>query len=85
MKARRVKVVEIENFRWQGRRALGAGDHTLNKIVIDPRQPSLSYLETMIHEHLHVYFPELSESRVEQACCGIARALWKKNYRRVMK
>lgn len=54
-----------------------------NLIGIHPRQSAFSYMETMIHEHLHLFFPNLSETQVTKAAAKTARALWDHNYRKI--
>lgn len=52
-------------------------------IEIDPRQGSFSYLETAIHEMMHVLLPQLTEKEVTTKARKIAKELWKINYRRI--
>lgn len=56
-----------------------------NLIELDPRQTSKRYLVTAVHELLHVYFPDASETRVTKTAAKIANYLWDLRYRRVMK
>lgn len=55
------------------------------RIDIDPRQTAYRYLNTLIHEILHVYFVDLNENTVTIIADAIARIIWKKNYRRIQK
>jgi hypothetical protein len=55
-----------------------------SKIYIDPRQTPKSYLGTLIHEKLHVMFPDWSETRVRKAEKELANLLWKSGYRKVL-
>ncbi len=58
-----IKVVE----RPLGReKALGLAWVGENKIEIDGRLKSKEYLNTLIHEMLHIYNPTWSETRVDQ-------------------
>jgi len=52
-------------------------------IEIDPRQKSQRYLKTLIHEMLHMYFPDLNEKTVEIISARMATAIWNKNYRKI--
>jgi hypothetical protein len=44
---------------------------------------SFNYLDTVIHEMLHYYFPEAKEVYVEQVATIIAKVLWDRRYRRL--
>jgi len=52
-------------------------------ILIDPRQKPKSYLGTLIHEKLHLMFPDWSESKVKKAEKELAGLLWANGYRKV--
>lgn len=54
-----------------------------NHIEIDPRQSSKEYLGTLIHEQLHLMFPEWSEKEIVKAEKKLCNLLWKQNYRKV--
>ena len=56
-----------------------------NLIEIDPRLPSKRYLKIAIHELLHAYFPNASETQITRAAAKIANYLWDLRYRRIMK
>lgn len=64
--------------------AWGIGDDrsTARKIQVDSRQRESTILNTLLHESLHVIFPELPERAVVLAANSLARALWAANYRR---
>jgi hypothetical protein len=85
MRTKKVKVIERKYLRLDGHRALGIARQFERRIFIDPAQTTFSYANTLIHELMHIHFPEIVETRINQAACKIARALWDKNYRRVMK
>ena len=53
-------------------------------VEIDPRQDSKSYLNTMLHEMLHLYFKPASEWTVANVADRMSDALWRKGYRRIM-
>lgn len=54
-------------------------------VEIDPRQNPKEYLDTVIHELLHVALPELSEAQVIQVSRLISSKLWKIGFRRIHK
>ena len=54
-------------------------------IEIDPRQSSEEYLDTLIHEMLHHYFPDLLEAEVLHIATQMTASIWSKNYRKVAK
>lgn len=56
--------------------------HPSGLIEVDPRQRPKSYLDTLIHEALHIAFPELSETRVKKSAKIIRDVLWDNNYRK---
>ncbi len=75
-----IKVVE----RPLGReKALGLAWIGENKIEIDGRLKSKEYLDTLIHEMLHIYNPTWPETRVAQVATEMANIIWNKNYRRI--
>lgn len=51
--------------------------------VIDPRQPVEEYMDTCIHETLHILCPSWSEAAVKHASEIISALLWKGGYRRI--
>ena len=80
MKAARVKVIERKLGR---ERVYGQAFQGLDELEIDPRQPPKEYLDTLIHETLHLAQPELDEKTVSDVATFITRVLWRQNYRRV--
>lgn len=63
--------------------AWGLFYHASKKIEIDPRQASRHYLYVLIHELLHMSFPELTEEGVVRAARLIAKGVWQQNFRRI--
>lgn len=59
-------------------------DPTNPMIEVDPRLGAKRQLEVLCHEQLHICFPDLSESQVDQAGKALGQILWRQNYRRVM-
>lgn len=64
-------------------KALGLCYQGEDLIEIDPRQSPKEYLDTCIHELLHVALPDLKEAEVEKTANFIAKYLWKKKYRMI--
>lgn len=64
--------------------AVGLCYQGLGLIEIDPRQPSKEYLDTLIHELLHAYLPDMAEEEVARIATEITRVLWKKQFRRLI-
>jgi hypothetical protein len=52
-----------------------------NKIEIDERLKSYRYMLILIHEKLHLEFPEFSETRIRKHASKIARFMWKNHFR----
>jgi hypothetical protein len=63
---------------------LGLAWTDTGEIEIDPRQLSKDYLDTLIHEIIHVELPDLPETKVRKLANIISREVWKKKYRRIM-
>lgn len=56
-----------------------------DKIEIDPRQTSRQYLNTLVHEILHVLYPEDSETKISNNADTITHYIWEDNYRKIEK
>ena len=52
-------------------------------VEIDPRQPPKDYLDTLIHETLHVIFPEWTEMEIFDLASFLAESLWQQGYRKI--
>jgi len=52
-------------------------------LEIDPRLGSKDYLDTLIHEMLHCYLPELEEEDIDCMATKMANQIWRKGYRRI--
>ena len=81
MTKKRVKVVERNLGR---EKALGLA-YPDGLVELDPRQDSKEYLDTLIHEILHVLEPKWTEEAVWDAAELLSRKIWKANYRRIRK
>ena len=55
------------------------------EIEIDPRQTSREYLNTLIHEMLHCFLPDLSEQAIIKMSNIITEKIWARRYRRIEK
>ncbi len=66
-------------------RAWGQTDGHSGVIEIDPRLNSKKHMEIVIHESLHVLFPDMSETQVLQKSKKLTAVLWSENYRKVHK
>lgn len=76
---RRIRVHHAKLGRWKAH-----GLQEGRNVYIDPRaKSSRSYLNTLLHEGLHVLFPDLPESTVKRAACSLTRAAWEQGFRRV--
>lgn len=53
-----------------------------NRIEIRTNQTPVEYLGTLVHELLHICFPEMSESKVDAIARTITYHLWRQGYRR---
>lgn len=79
-KTNKIKVIDKKLGR---QRAVGQAYSDTRVIEIDPRQTSKNYLDTLIHELLHVYAPKWSETRVNKTAKEMTQIIWQKNYRRI--
>lgn len=57
--------------------------HSDGLIEIDSRAKGRKHLELIIHEAMHLLFPEADEEEVIQKSVILTKLLWKENYRRV--
>ena len=55
------------------------------EIEIDPRQLSKEYLNTLIHEHLHCFLPDVSERGITRMADIMTDSIWARRYRRIEK
>ena len=85
-RSRRIKVVfeELGDSPPTTRNSTNFGelDTKTGVVSIDPRQPEDEMIDTMVHEFLHVAFPQMPEGKVATAATLIADNLWKQGYRR---
>ena len=77
---RRVRVVEKKLAR---EKASGQAFKEAKLIEIDPRLWNRERLETLIHEHKHILFPEMSEYQVRRLAREMSDLVWEDGYRRI--
>lgn len=77
---RKAKVIEAKLGKEQAR---GIMDYDNNTIMIDPRQESKEYFNTLIHEKIHHLAPSWKESKVTWWANQLTNFLWEQNYRKV--
>ena len=61
----------------------GLANLGFNEIEIDSRIKSKKHLELIIHESLHILFPEAEEEEIEYKAIILTNTLWYEHYRRV--
>ena len=54
-----------------------------NVMEVDPRQTQPDYMDTVIHEALHMLFPKVKEPKILRAGTSMAKLLWRLGYRQV--
>lgn len=66
-------------------KALGQAFAGENFLEIDSRLRSRRRLTIMIHEMIHLEFPDIPETKVDRASIVMANTLWKDGYRKLAK
>jgi hypothetical protein len=61
--------------------AWGQAHIEANKIEIDERVKSYRYMLLMVHEKLHLIFPDWSETKIKQTATKMSKFLWENNFR----
>lgn len=79
------KVVERKLGRHsvKGHGVVGFAHFEKNKVEIDPRQKPKAYLDTLIHEKMHLLLPEMSETKITKIAKEMTNFLWKLKYRQI--
>ncbi len=54
-----------------------------NEVELDIRLTSKKHLEILVHECLHILFPELEEDEIIEKSIKLVNTLWLEQYRRV--
>jgi len=75
-----VKVI-IRDRRLGRENALGLA-HSDGVIEIDPRLSARRRLTILIHEAMHIAFPDMAETTVERKSALIGKLVWRDGYRR---
>jgi len=57
--------------------------HSDGLIEIDPSVRSKKHLEIVIHEVLHILFPEATEEEIVNKSITLTKILWSEHYRRI--
>lgn len=55
------------------------------EIEIERNQVSKEYLNTLIHEMLHCFLPDLKEQHIRKMADLLSDEIWKRKYRRIAK
>lgn len=55
------------------------------EIEIEKNQKSIEYLNTLIHEMLHCFLPDLSEKQITKMANIMSKEIWTRRYRRLSK
>lgn len=84
MKTRKRKI-KIQEKKLGREKAYGMCYEGKNEIIVDPRQDSKEYMNTVIHESLHVLFPDWSETKVIKISNTLTNTLWECDYRKILK
>jgi hypothetical protein len=79
MTKKKVKIIERKLGR-EG--AVGLAHFDENLVEIDPRQDAYEWMETIIHERMHLMFPKMSEKQITIKSHDLAKFLWDLHFRR---
>lgn len=71
--------IEVKYKKLGRHRAYGIADEY---ITLDTRLKGKKHLEILIHEALHILFPELSEDEVVTKSILLTNLLWSESYRK---
>ena len=77
-----MKLTKIKVRERKLRKYLGYAYKDDGMVDINPNQTPRQYLDTLIHEILHILYPEDSETKISRNAATITHHIWKKNYRR---
>jgi hypothetical protein len=83
MPRRRIPKLRIVERKLGREKAYGQCFSGMGLIEIDPRQDSKCYMDTLLHEMLHAFFPNASEEEVEKIAQRMTQELWKRHFRRI--
>ena len=79
----KVRKPSIKNKNIPEKDVLGYAYQEDFEIEIDPRQDSREYLNTLIHEMLHCFFPDLSERNITRLANIMTEKIWRRRFRRL--
>jgi hypothetical protein len=77
-----INEMKLGRFKVEGYHVYGFSLIGKNEIYIDSRLRGRKYLDTLIHEKLHLLFPDWSETKVIKTAHALTSVLWKQSYRR---
>lgn len=81
-----VKVIKKKDLRDDsGRKLDGWALFDVNEILIDEKLGAFCYLETVIHELMHLLYPTANEKTITEKSEMLARYLWQLNFRQTKK
>ena len=83
--ARPRKKIKVIDKKLGREKAYGLAYSAEMEVVIEERQNSKDYLDTLIHEMLHCFAPKWGEKRVADTANEMTRVIWEKKYRRIEK
>lgn len=73
----------IEEKMLDKEKVLGMAWPHQRRIEIDSRLPSKQYLNTLIHELLHIFNPEWPENKIAETANEMSEVIWSRDYRRI--
>lgn len=80
MQTSEVKVIERKLGR---ENVYGLADIDNKIIELDPRMKPKKYMEILLHEKLHLLFPDWSENKVNKTAKALGKLMWDNKYRKV--
>ena len=83
MSKRRPKPIEVVECKLGRQDVVGLAYPQERIVEIDPRQCPSKYLDTLIHEALHIEFPERGERKILRAGHAIAKVVWQMGFRKI--
>ena len=78
-----IKPVEVIERPLGREKAMGLAWVEDRKVEIDSRLNSKDFLDTLIHELLHIYNPQWPESKIASTASQMTNLIWSKDYRRI--
>ena len=70
-------------YRKLGKEKVWGVAHSDGLIEIEERMKGKKHLEIIVHEVLHLLWPEADEEEIVKKSVTLTKILWKENYRRV--